>query len=258
MYMDLCFSEIFLKHQPLIHALTVGGYSTKRVGLIYGNLGHRLCVRGLQIDGLNKEDSKQIAKYCSVSAIIGRLHIQRRCRHLPLIYLYYIYIFISTDSLGCKYLHSVCVVVWDLIGSILICGCYGVVVLVIQNKWIKAQNPASPACLWERAEGAGGSRSWLRNRPSWSSASRFLTLKDREPVLMSGRLTSPDRPRLKDTSARQMSCDRGEVVLWDNWGWFLLSVIPHALLLGLPSGCSWAPCCSTAQQWSPMPTWNTK
>ena len=59
-----------LKYQPLIHALTVGGYSTKIVGLTYGSLGHvhRLCVRGLQI-GLNN-NSKQIAKYCSVSVCI--------------------------------------------------------------------------------------------------------------------------------------------------------------------------------------------
>ena len=84
MYMDLCFSEKMLKYQPLTHALTVGGYSTKLVVLIYGSLGHvhRLCVRGLQIAGLNKKNSKQIAKYCSVSAIIGSLHIWRRRCHL--------------------------------------------------------------------------------------------------------------------------------------------------------------------------------
>ena len=45
----------------LEHALTVGGYSTKLVGLIYGSLGHvhRLCVRELQIAELNnKKNSK--------------------------------------------------------------------------------------------------------------------------------------------------------------------------------------------------------
>ena len=83
LYMDLCFSEKMLKYQPLIHALTIGGYSTKLVGLIYGSLGHvhRLCVRGLQIAGLNKKISKQISKYCSVSAIIT-LHVWRRRCHL--------------------------------------------------------------------------------------------------------------------------------------------------------------------------------
>jgi len=57
----------------------------------------------------------------------------------------------------------------------------------------------------EEGRGGGGSRSWLRNRPSCSSASRFLTLRVREPGFMSGRLASPDRHRLRDTSAMQMS-----------------------------------------------------
>jgi hypothetical protein len=88
LYMDLCFSEKKLKqaYQPLIHALTVGGYSTNLVGLIYCSLGHvhRHCVRGMQIAGLNKKISKQIAKYCSVSAIIGSLHVwRRRCYLYP-------------------------------------------------------------------------------------------------------------------------------------------------------------------------------
>ena len=63
------------KYQPLMHALTVGGYGTNLVVLSYGGLGHvhRLCVRELQIAGLHK-NSTQIAKYCSVSAIIGSLH----------------------------------------------------------------------------------------------------------------------------------------------------------------------------------------
>ena len=55
-----CVSPIFfVEYQPLIHALTVGGYSTKLVVLIYGSLGHvrRLCARGLQIAGLNKKNS---------------------------------------------------------------------------------------------------------------------------------------------------------------------------------------------------------
>jgi hypothetical protein len=84
MHMDLCFSDLFLKYQPLINALTVGGYSTTLVVLNYGSLRHvhRLCFRGLQIAGHNKINSKQIAKYFSVSAIIGSLHIGRRRCHL--------------------------------------------------------------------------------------------------------------------------------------------------------------------------------
>ena len=43
MSMDLCFSEEMFKYQPLVQAVTVGGYSTELVV----RLGHvrRLCVR---------------------------------------------------------------------------------------------------------------------------------------------------------------------------------------------------------------------
>lgn len=53
--------------------------------------------------------------------------------------------------------------------------------------------------------GDGGSRSGPRNIPSCSSAMSVLTLRDKEPGFMSGRLTSPDSSRLKATSARQIS-----------------------------------------------------
>lgn len=53
LYMDMCFSEKILKYQPLTNALTLCGYNTKLIVLIYGILGHvhRLCVRGT----LNKQ-----------------------------------------------------------------------------------------------------------------------------------------------------------------------------------------------------------
>ena len=67
-----------------VHALTESGYKTSMGALIYGSLGHvhKLCVRGLQIAGLNKSKAKQLAKYCSISAVIGSLHIWRRRCHL--------------------------------------------------------------------------------------------------------------------------------------------------------------------------------
>ena len=51
--------------------------------------------------------------------VIGGLHIWRRCVISTdnLIIYIYTYLFISTDSLACGCLHSVCVVVWDIIGS---------------------------------------------------------------------------------------------------------------------------------------------
>lgn len=84
LYMDLCFSEKMLKYQSLTNALAVCGYRIKLIILIFGSLGHvhRLCVRGLQIAGLSKKTSKQTARYCSVSAIIGSLHVWRRRCHL--------------------------------------------------------------------------------------------------------------------------------------------------------------------------------
>ena len=66
-------------------------------------------LEGLQIAGLNKKNSKQIAKYCSVSAVIGSLRYGE-CAVISS-HNITITIFISTDSLGCGYLHSVCVVV---------------------------------------------------------------------------------------------------------------------------------------------------
>ena len=59
--------------------------------------------------------------------------------------------------------------------------------------------------------GEGGSRSWLRNSPSCSSAISVLTLRDREPGFISGRLTSPDSSRLRATSAKHISYDEEHV-----------------------------------------------
>lgn len=53
--------------------------------------------------------------------------------------------------------------------------------------------------------GDGGNRSWLRNSPSCSSAIKVLTLRDKQPGFISGRLTSPDSSRLSATSAKQIS-----------------------------------------------------
>lgn len=58
---------------------------------------------------------------------------------------------------------------------------------------------------WTLFEGDGGTRSWLRNSPSCSSAISVLTLRERKPGFMSSRLMSPDRSRLRATSAKHMS-----------------------------------------------------
>lgn len=63
---------------------------------------------------------------------------------------------------------------------------------------------ASPTLLG----GDIGNKNWLRNSPSCSSAISVLTLRDRQPGFMSGRLISPDSIRLRATSAKQMSYSR--------------------------------------------------
>ena len=62
------------------------GYRCKLLVFIFGSLGHvhKLVVRGLQMAGLSKRRAKQLAKYCSVSAIIGSRSIwRRRCFLYP-------------------------------------------------------------------------------------------------------------------------------------------------------------------------------
>ena len=84
-YMDLSLTDKLLKYQPLLNALTQCRYqpllnaltqcscNCKLIALIYGSLGHApgICVRGLQMVGLNKRESKdpKLARYCSAPAV---------------------------------------------------------------------------------------------------------------------------------------------------------------------------------------------
>lgn len=52
---------------------------------------------------------------------------------------------------------------------------------------------------------------WPRNSPSCSSARSVLTLRDKYPGFISGRLTSPDSSRLRATSAKHISCKTDNV-----------------------------------------------
>lgn len=51
----------------------------------------------------------------------------------------------------------------------------------------------------------------LINNPSCSSAKSVLTLRDREPGFISGRLTSPESSKLRATSAKHVSYSREKV-----------------------------------------------
>ena len=69
-----------LKYQRLKEAIIQLGYKCKLLVFIFGSLGnvHKSVVRGLQIAGMPKSRAKALAKFCSVSVIIGSRHIWRR------------------------------------------------------------------------------------------------------------------------------------------------------------------------------------
>lgn len=77
------YSHKFFKYLPLCQKISDMGYQCKVIVLVIGSLGliHKRFVSGLQIIGLPKNRAKAIARYCSVSAMIGSLIIwKQRCR----------------------------------------------------------------------------------------------------------------------------------------------------------------------------------
>ena len=87
---DYSLEEAFLtkvvKYHQLVQTISQLGYRCKLLVFIFGSRGHvhKLVVRGLQMAGLSKRRAKQLAKYCSVSAIIGSRSIwRRRCFLYP-------------------------------------------------------------------------------------------------------------------------------------------------------------------------------
>ncbi len=75
-----------IKYQPLLNIISEIGYRGRLLVFIFGRLGHthRLVVRGLQQLGMLKKRAKHLAKFCSLSAIIGSHRIwRRRCYVYP-------------------------------------------------------------------------------------------------------------------------------------------------------------------------------
>ena len=75
-----------VKYQSLKDAIIQLGYKCKLLVFIFGSLGnvHRLVIRGMQMAGIPKRKAKPLAKFCSISAIIGSRHIwRRRCYLYP-------------------------------------------------------------------------------------------------------------------------------------------------------------------------------
>ncbi len=84
--MEEAFMTKVIKYQPLLNIISEIGYRGRLLVFIFGSLGHthRLVVRGLQQLGMPKKRAKHLAKYCSLSAVIGSRHIwRRRCYLYP-------------------------------------------------------------------------------------------------------------------------------------------------------------------------------
>ena len=72
-FLDQCYEHKFNKYSPLCERLSQSGFHTKIVVLVIGSLGtvHRRVVSGLTLVGLDKRRSKNLAKYLSMSVMIG-------------------------------------------------------------------------------------------------------------------------------------------------------------------------------------------
>jgi len=78
-----CYWNKFQKYLPLCQSISDLGFRCKIVVLIVGSLGivHRCFVSGLRLVGLPARQAKAVARYCSVSAMIGsRIIWKQRCR----------------------------------------------------------------------------------------------------------------------------------------------------------------------------------
>ena len=82
--MEHAFQGKYTKYQALINVITGLGYRCRFCVLIFGSLGHvyKSTVSGLKIAGMTMRKAKQIARYCSVSAVIGSLAVWRKRCHL--------------------------------------------------------------------------------------------------------------------------------------------------------------------------------
>ena len=80
-----CYKHKFHKYQPLNQSIQELGFQCKTIVLVVGSLGsvHNRFVSGLKMTGIPNCRAKSIARFASVSAMIGS-HIiwKQRCRHV--------------------------------------------------------------------------------------------------------------------------------------------------------------------------------
>ena len=83
-FVHSCYSDKFNKYLPLCQEINALGYTCRVYVFVVGSLGtvHTKFVPGLKQLGISAVRAKAIARYCSVSAMIGSKQIwQYRCRH---------------------------------------------------------------------------------------------------------------------------------------------------------------------------------
>ena len=79
-FIDECYETKFQKYIPLFEVLALSGYEAKIVVLIVGSLGHvhSRFTSGLKMLGMSNVIVKSLAKYSSISAMIGSHIIWRK------------------------------------------------------------------------------------------------------------------------------------------------------------------------------------
>ena len=84
-FLDTCYNSKFNKYFPLSLELNDLGFRTNIYVLIIGSLGHvhGRFVSGLKKIGFSQTESKFLAKYCSISVIIGSYKVWKfRCKFI--------------------------------------------------------------------------------------------------------------------------------------------------------------------------------
>ena len=84
-HMKTTYKSKFDKYYPLSLEVNDLGYSTMVIVLIIGSLGNVHCrfVSGLRKNNMNSTEAKYLARYCSISAIIGSHKVWKtRCKEL--------------------------------------------------------------------------------------------------------------------------------------------------------------------------------
>ena len=81
-FIDICYSKKFEKDIELCHEITTLGYHCRVIVIVIGSLGtvHGRVVSGLHLLGIPRYASRWLARYLSISSILGSLAVwQRRC-----------------------------------------------------------------------------------------------------------------------------------------------------------------------------------